>query len=222
MFLGVPKSMIVRLGWTTFGYGAVQVLRLVSNVVLARLLAPPIFGLMAIVNTIRTGVELLSDVGIGQNIVSNPHGGEPDFYNTAWALQLVRGLLLGACCLLLALPLARFFDHPELGPILSVASLFFVLMGFGSTAHALLQKQLQVARISVYEIGITFITTVSQIALALITPTVWALVLGSVIRRAATLVASYLYIPGLRAKWLWIPRAQNNSSSLGNGSSFRR
>ena len=37
---------------------------LVNNVILARLLAPPIFGLMAVVNAIRTGVELLSDVGI--------------------------------------------------------------------------------------------------------------------------------------------------------------
>src|SRR3569833_424456 len=106
MLLGVSRSMVARLGWTTLGYGAVQVLRLVSNVVLARLLAPPIFGLMAIVNTVRTGVELLSDVGILQNIVSNPGGDQPNFYNTAWTIQAVRGLALAICCLLLAAPIA--------------------------------------------------------------------------------------------------------------------
>ena len=62
MFLGVPKSLVVRLGWTTLSYGCGQVLRLLNNVILARLLAPPIFGLMARVNAIRTGVELPMDV----------------------------------------------------------------------------------------------------------------------------------------------------------------
>src|SRR3954462_15017263 len=126
MFLGVPKSLVVRLGWTTVSYGAAQFLRLLNNVILARLLAPPIFGLMAIVNAIRTGIELLSDVGIIQNIVSNPRGDDPNFYDTAWTLQAVRGLLLAALCILLAVPAARFFSYPELGAILPLASLFFV------------------------------------------------------------------------------------------------
>lgn len=198
MFLGVSRAMVVRLGWTTLGYGAVQVLRLISNVVMARLLAPPIFGLMAVVNTVRTGVELLSDVGILQNIVSNPRGADPRFYNTAWTIQAVRGMLLAACGLILSVPVARFFNHPELATILPVASLFFIFTGFCSTAHALLQKELQVARISIFEVGITFITMVTQIAIALITPTVWALVVGSIVSGASMLVASYLYIPGLR------------------------
>ena len=86
MFMGVSKSMVVRLGWMGLGYGSVQVLRLVNNVILARLLAPPILGLMAVVNSIRTGVELLSDVGIMQNIISNSRGEEPDFYDTAWTI----------------------------------------------------------------------------------------------------------------------------------------
>src|SRR3982751_2234786 len=106
MFLGVSKSIVVRLGWTTLGYGAVQGIRLLNNVVLARLLAPQIFGLMAVVNAIRTGFELLSDVGVMQNIVSNPAGEEPDFYNTAWILQVARGLLLATFCFLLAAPAA--------------------------------------------------------------------------------------------------------------------
>ena len=40
MFLGVPKSMVVRLGWMTVSYGTVQLLRLLNNVILARILAP--------------------------------------------------------------------------------------------------------------------------------------------------------------------------------------
>ena len=202
MFLGVPRSMVVRLGWTTLSYGAVQFLRLLNNVVLARLLAPQIFGLMAIVNAIRTGVELLTDVGISQNIVSSRRGEEPVFYNTAWTLQVFRGLALAAACFLLAAPLSAFFGQPELTPVLRVASLFFVFNGFDSTARGLLQKRLDIARYSRFEVYVTIFAVAAQIAIALITRTVWALVLGSVVTGAASLVVSFMFIPGLRHRFM--------------------
>lgn len=207
MDLGIRKSLVVRLGWTTFGYGAVQFLRLLNNVILARLLAPQILGLMAIVNAIRTGVELLSDVGILQNIVSNQKGDEPQFYNTAWTMQALRGMLLAAFCIVLSVPLARFFNYAELAAILPVASLFFIFTGFDSTARGLAQKQLKVARVSVFEIGTVFVALVAQVALALITPTVWALVVGGVINGAVTLVASFLFIPGIRHRIMIDPES---------------
>src|SRR3954465_8548162 len=114
MFLGVPKSIGGRLGGMSMGYGAVQLLRLLNNVILARILAPPIFGLMAVVNAIRTGVELLSYVGIMQNIISSPRGEAPLFYDPAWTLQALRGLVLAALCMLLAVPIAYVFQYPEL------------------------------------------------------------------------------------------------------------
>ena len=207
MYLGIPKSLVVRLGWTTLGYGGVQFLRLVNNVILARLLAPQILGLMAIVNAIRTGVELLSDVGILQNIVSNPKGDQPEFYNTAWTMQAIRGMLLAAICLVLAIPLARFFNYPQLAAILPVASIFFIFTGFDSTARGLAQKQLQVARVNLFEIGTVFVALVAQVALALITPTVWALVVGGVINGAVTMIASYLFIPGIRHRVMVDPES---------------
>lgn len=198
MYLGIPKSLVVRLGWTTLGYGGVQFLRLLNNVILARLLAPQILGLMAIVNALRMGVELLSDVGILQNIVSNPNGDQPKFYNTAWTMQAIRGILLASICLVLAVPLAHFFNYSELSAILPVASIFFIFTGFDSTARGLVQKQLQVVLVNLFEIGVVFVALVSQVALALITPTIWALVVGGVINGAVTMIASYLFIPGIR------------------------
>lgn len=215
MYLGIPKSLMVRLGWTTLGYGAVQFLRLLNNVILARLLAPQILGLMAIVNAIRTGVELLSDVGILQNIVSNPRGDQPDFYDTAWTMQALRGMLLAAICLVLAVPAAHFFNYPQLAAILPVASLFFIFTGFDSTARGLAQKQLQIARVSLFEIGTVLVALVAQVALALITPTVWALVLGGVISGAVTLIASFLFIPGMRHRIMIDPESARQLLKFG-------
>ena len=69
--------------WTVGSFGLSQGLRLVMNIILARLLAPELFGIMVIVNSLRTGIELLSDVGIGQNVIYHKDGNDPEFYNTA-------------------------------------------------------------------------------------------------------------------------------------------
>jgi O-antigen/teichoic acid export membrane protein len=202
MFLGVPKSLVQRLGWTSLSYGISQAIRLVTNVVLARLLAPEILGIMALVNAIRTGVQLLSDVGINQNIVSNPRGSDPDFYDTAWTLQALRGVALAALCASLAIPAARFFNHAELAAILPVASIFFIFTGLDSTGRGLLQKQLNVARYGMFDIIVATVTLVAHVVAALITRTVWALVMGSLASGAAILIASFLYIPGIRHRFI--------------------
>ena len=202
MYLGVPRSLIVRLGWTTLGYGGVQAIRLLNNIILTRLLAPPIFGLMALINAIRTGVELLSDVGIVQNIVSNPRGAEPDFQDTAWTLQAIRGFFLAIACLVLAVPLGSFFNSHELTLLLPLASLFFIFNGFGSTAHGLIQKELKIARFSMFEVGFAFVTLVIHVVVVLITPTIWGLVLASVLTTAAAMIMTYLYFPGMRHRFM--------------------
>ena len=153
MVLGVPKSMLVRLGWVALTFGAVQFLRLLNNVILTRLLEPSVFGLMSLVVAIRVGMELVSDLGVTQNIVSNPRGHEPKFYDTAWTLHATRNLALAALCFALASPFANFFGHPELAIILPVASLFFIFSGFGSTTGAVIHKQLQVGRLGMFEIS---------------------------------------------------------------------
>jgi O-antigen/teichoic acid export membrane protein len=162
------------------------------------LLAPPIFGVMALVNAIRTGIELLSDVGIVQNIVSNPRGAEPAFRDTAWTLQMIRGMALGVACILLAKPLGQLFDSPELSDVLPLASLVFVFIGFGSTAHGLIQKELKAARMSLFELGIALATLIIHVVVVLLSPTISGLVLASVLTSGATLIMTYLYIPGMR------------------------
>lgn len=198
----LPRSILTRLGWSTAGYGVVQVLRLVNNVVLARLLAPELFGIMIIVNTVRTGIELTSDIGIGQNIVSNPRAEEPDFYDTAWTLQVARGIALGLLCVVLAWPIAWFYRNGELFGIFTVAALFFVFAGFESTGRFIAQKHLRLAAITTFEVGYTAVSVVAHIGFALASPTIWALVFGGITSSAAVMVGSYLLVPGMRHRFV--------------------
>ena len=122
----LSRSVTERLGWTTGSYAVAQAFRLVNNVVLARLLAPELFGIMLIVNTLRTGVELLSDIGIGQNIISNKNGEDPDFYNTAWILQIARGVLLAVVCIAFTYPISQFYNSQTIYKIVQVISSIFI------------------------------------------------------------------------------------------------
>src|SRR5687768_3709687 len=99
--------------WTIGTYAASVAVRFGSNIVLSRLVAPEVFGMIVIVLAIRVGADLLSDVGIGQSVVNNPDGEKPDFYDTAWTIQVIRGLALFAVCQVLAGPIAELYRIPE-------------------------------------------------------------------------------------------------------------
>src|SRR6056297_1576325 len=80
--------------WVLLGFGAAQLIRFGSNVVLTRLLFPEAFGLMLIVTTILIGLELFSDTGIRALLVQSKRGEEPQVLATAYTVKVVRGALL--------------------------------------------------------------------------------------------------------------------------------
>jgi O-antigen/teichoic acid export membrane protein len=195
-----PLTIVKGVGWTIGAYGVGQFLRLVTNIALARLLAPELFGIMVIVNSLRTGIDLFSDVGIGQNIVQNKNADDPRFYNTAWTLQQIRGVLLWLVCLAAAAPLAHLYEAPILVLVLPVAALYFVFIGLTSVSVFLLQRRLQFAKLNVFDVILEFISAVAHVTLAFLNPTVWSLVFGGLIAAAARMIASYFLLPNLRQK----------------------
>jgi O-antigen/teichoic acid export membrane protein len=187
--------------WTVGAFGLGTVLRVVTNVVLARLLAPELFGIMLIVNSLRTGIELISDVGIGQNIIYHKDANEPDYYNTAWTLQAIRGVILWLVSLAIAVPVARFYQSPILVFIIPLTAFNIVLLGFGSISRPLLHKRLQVARLTTFDMIVALVSSVAYVLLAYLSRTIWALVFGGLLQSAATMVGSYFLLPDVRAKF---------------------
>src|SRR5262245_5591146 len=96
--------------WTTAAFGLSQILRVASSVILTRLLSPELFGIMVIVYGFRTGLDLLSDVGIAQSFVTNKNSDKPEFYNTAWTLRFIRGIALWLLLTLAAIPIAYVYQ----------------------------------------------------------------------------------------------------------------
>lgn len=184
--------------WTTASFGLGQTLRLATNIALTRFLAPEIFGLMVIVNTLKYGVDLVADIGIGQNVIYNQNGDTPEFYNTAWTLQIIRGLVLFVAGVAAALPVAQIYHNPELIVVIPVVAVGFVFTGCTSMSVFLLQRRLQIAKLNVFDIVLTLITTVAQVALAYAMPTVWSLVFGQLFAFAIRMVGSFFLVPDVR------------------------
>ena len=91
---GLGGSVARGTAWVLFGFGLSQVGRLVGNILLAALLFQEAFALMAIVGAIIQGLVMFSDIGLGPNIVQNKRGDDRDFLDTAWTLQVLRGIVL--------------------------------------------------------------------------------------------------------------------------------
>lgn len=197
----LSRSVTERLGWTTGSYAVAQGFRLVNNVVLARLLAPELFGIMLVVNTLRTGVELMSDIGIGQNIISNKNGEEPEFYNTAWTLQIIRGIVLSIICILSTYPVANFYNSLTIIKIIPVISSIFIFTGFQSTSRFIAQKKLTIKTVSLYDIFIALTSLVIHVACAIYTPTIWALVYGGIISSAVAMIGSFFLVSGMKYRF---------------------
>src|ERR1700688_250341 len=187
--------------WTVGAFGLSQLFRLITNVALARLLAPELFGIMVIVNSVRTGIDLISDIGIGQNIVHNPNAENPKFYNTAWTLRLIRAVLLWLVCLASAAPIAYFYEAPIIATVMPVAGLFFVLAALGSIALPLLRSQIRFVRLNSFEVIQEMFSSAIHILFAYLIPTIWALVFGGLIAMAARSAGSYFVLPNIRHRF---------------------
>ena len=213
--LSSHRRLVGLAGWTSGSYGVVLGLRLVNNVVLARLLAPEIFGIMLIINTLRTGVDLLSDLGIGQNIVASKNAEDERFYNTAWTLQAIRGAGLTLLCCAIAVPAAYIYDNPLLLALLPAASLNLLFSGFNSTGVFLLQKRLMVAKLATFNVCSVAIAVAVQILFVLYSPTIWSLVWATVVSSLFTALISFRLVPGLRHRLVISRRYSREIFSFG-------
>lgn len=184
--------------WLILGYGAAQALRLASNLILARLLFPEAFGLMALITMVTIGLMLFSDIGLGPAIAQNRRGDDPDFLNTAWTLQILRGALLFGMTLILAAPVAAFYDTPELITYLPIAGLSLLIAGLNPTRIETANRHLLLGRLTVLDLAAQAIGVATMIVLALWTGSVIALVVGGVVTATAKLVLTHFGLPGPR------------------------
>ena len=199
----LKKHAYVGAVWTTGGQGLSNALRLISNLILTRILMPEAFGTMALVNVFVYLLSSFSDVGIGQSIIQNRRGGEPAYVNTAWTIQVARGAILALASVALAYPYAAFYGQPAVAGYVCVVGLTSLISGLNSTSLVLLRRRVRVGKLVTIELVSHIGGAAVAILWAITLQSVWALVLGIVYTKLLTMTLSHLVREGPRNRFRW-------------------
>ncbi|MGB0563224.1 MAG: oligosaccharide flippase family protein [Spirulinaceae cyanobacterium] len=212
----VKKRATRGAAWVFVGYGGQQFLRFANNLILTRLLVPEFFGIMALANTLRAGLELFSDVGIRQSVVRSPRGDEPVFIRTAWTVQALRGVLLWLACVVLAYPAAQFYDQPQLAYLLPIIGLITIFDGLASPAIFRISRHLDLKSFNLLSVGTTAFGIVVMVVWALtINRSLWALAAGGVSGNLLKLILSYVLFKEPIPKPAWEKESLVELTSFG-------
>jgi O-antigen/teichoic acid export membrane protein len=200
---------------TLAGFGGGQFIRLLSNLLLTRLLFPEAFGLMALVMVFLMGLGQLSDVGVTPAILQSKRGDDPDFLNTAWTIQVLRGFALWIVACIAAWPMAVIYDEPILMQLLPVSALTLLITGFRPTRMATANRHLMLGRVTVIDLSVQIIGVIVALGLAWWTGSVWALVISGVVGALAELILNSSFLPGLRNRFRWEKPAARDLITFG-------
>ena len=200
---------------TAGSYAVTQGLRLVSNLILTRLLFPEAFGIMSLVTVVLVGLQMFSDAGVGQAIARSPRGDEQRFLDTAWTVNVARGGLLWLLTWALAWPVSRFYEAPELALLLPAAGVSLLIAGFNPTRIDTANRHLLLGRVTLLDLVAQALGIAATVALAFTLRSVWALVLGAVLTAVIKLVLMSLLLPGSRNRFHWEPEAARELISFG-------
>jgi O-antigen/teichoic acid export membrane protein len=184
------RRRVARASLWVVGNGMMgQVVRLGSNMLLTRMLAPELFGLMAIVNSVRVGTEMLSDIGVGPHVISE-RSDDSKFLNTLWSVKVVRGLGLAVVVALLAYPAALWFEDDRLLGLIPLAGVSLLSRGCGHLCEYTLARDLKQRTAFILEVSSQLVGVAFMLGFVYIYRSVWALALaglaGDVFRMGLT------------------------------------
>ncbi len=189
--------------WSFLAFGGTQAVRLASNLILTRLLFPEAFGLMSLIIAVMIGLSMVSDTGTGPSIQQSKRGDEQEFLNTAWTMQVARGVILWLATCILAKPFANFYDEPALALMLPVAGLSLLIDGFKPTRVDTAGRHLMIGRLMLLDFLGQTAGVIVMVILALVFQSVWVLAAGVVAASSAKLVLYFLFLEGETNRFRW-------------------
>jgi O-antigen/teichoic acid export membrane protein len=125
------------------------------------------------------------------------------FVNTAWTLQLLRGVILTLATLAVAYPCAVIYEQPLYWPLLSLMGVSTLLAGVTSMSVPLLQRRLEMGKVVVLQLATAAFGTAVTLVLAAITRSLWAIPIGLLGSSAFMALVSHMVSPGVRMRVAW-------------------
>jgi lipopolysaccharide exporter len=190
----VNQRMAVGAAWM-IGFRLIdRGIGLVSTLILARLLVPADFGLLAMATSFIALVELLGAFGFEVALIQmrNP---ERRHFDTAWTLTVLLGVVTATIMIATSIPLATFYDEPRLTPVIVVLALASIVTAFENIGIVEFRRQMSFDLDFKFQIAKKLAAFSITVPLAIGTRSYWALVAGMLAGRVVSSAWSYRVHP---------------------------
>ena len=189
------KSGILKgTAWVGSSRLIIRLLGLCSTFILARLLVPEDFGLVAIVTSIVGLLVAFSELGFNQALISFKDVDDED-YATAWTMNFCRGIILSFLLVALSYPLSVMLNDSRLFPLFLVVSCLPLISGLENPKLIAFEKKMQFDVIFRVMVFTKLVGVISTIALVFVWRSYWVLVVGMLITAATRSLLSYYFAP---------------------------
>ncbi len=183
--MALGSAWLVGMRWCVRGMG------LLSTLVLARLLAPEAFGIVAVAMVLAGLVEALAETGQRLALLRLPDPGRAE-YDTAWTLGILVGLVVGGVLFALSWPAAAFVGDPRVVPVIQVLALKPVIAGLENIGTVDFQRRFEFGRDFRFGVATKLASVFVGVGAAVVFRSHWALVAGILAATLSRTVWSFI------------------------------
>lgn len=192
---GALATDLVRgSAWMIAARWSMRLIGLVSTVILARLLTPEDFGVVAIALIIVGLLETIAYVGVDLALLRPGHDTREN-YDTAWTIQLIQGAIISCALLAIAPWIGPFFSEPRATLVVQVIALRPLISGLQNIGIVAFRKELDFAKDFRFSLYIKLANFFVIVGAALLLRNYWALVIGMISSTLIEIVLSYIMHP---------------------------
>lgn len=191
---GLGQRVARGAGWMVLFKLGERLLGLVSTLVLARILVPADFGLVAMATAFAAILDVLTAFSLDLALIQRIDA-QRRHYDTAWTFNVIAGACVALAMYALAGSVASFYREPAVKPILEFLAVCFLVQGFQNIGVIAFQKDLELHKEFALGISKKLIQIAVTIGLAFYLRSYWALLVGMLVSRVAGVGLSYLLHP---------------------------
>ncbi|MBC5644790.1 lipopolysaccharide biosynthesis protein [Parabacteroides segnis] len=188
------EQAISNFSWGYMGKMGAQIISFGVTIVLARLIAPADFGLVAIVAIFTTFLNVFVDSGLGSALIQKENADNIDF-STVFFFNIVVSLLLYIILYISTPFISSFYDNTQLTPLLRVASFSLVITGFRSTQETFVTRNLLFKKHFTAVFIAAICSAVIGIMLAYLGYGAWAIVFQQLCNTSISTIVLWYLIP---------------------------
>ncbi len=180
--------------WTVAMRWAIRLIGLGNTIILARLLSPADFGIVAMAMIFIGLLEMLNQTGQKQALIRLPYLTR-EHYDTAWTLSVLMGLAIGLIAFFLAPLTSIYFHDPRTIPVMQCLALRAAIGGIENIGPVAFRRDLEFRRTFLYGVYPKVASIIITVILAWIMRNYWALVYGILATQVALNILSYVMHP---------------------------